>query len=614
MAASTQVEIVLKVKDEATALIKNFGKNMVGNFDQAKEASKEFGVGLAGVAASVGAFVGFGAKVAGDLEASRQGFVTLLGSAKEADAVLALIKKDAAATPFELPGLISANMLLTGVTKNGQQSETLLLSVGKALSAMGKGQPELDRLIVNLQQIGAVGKASMMDIKQFAFAGIPIFEMLKDKTGLAGDALNDFISGGGVTFKLLEDMFNKAGAAGGRFADAFKNQAGTFNQLMSNMSDSFTIFASDVIQQTGIFDMLKNALTGVINFMTEHKDDIVAGMKEGMEFIKNNGPIIAGIIIGALVPALYAFAVSVGAATLALAPYMLAGLALGLLAKVIIDNWTPMTEFFTGLWATVVAAFTTAVSFIQNSIITPLVNFFMTYMYPTINAVFQLIMLAVILLVSAFLDRMIFLRDAVVKPIVDWFMTYVYPVMQQAFNAIMAAVRVVTDWFNTYVAPQIKNAFNAVSSAVAALAKWFEDRFNEIKKKVDEAISFVTNLINNFKPKIEIGIQLPNIDQAWKDLKSKAHNLGIPGFQTGGVVPGPIGAPRIIMAHGGEKITPNGVGGSGGGSGVTNNFHVHIGLYAGSQVEKRNVAQELYAALVQVAMAQNKDVKQLMGA
>ena len=189
----------------------------------------------------------------------------MLGSADKADAVITQIKKDAAATPFELPGLIAANQLLTSVTKNGQQSEALLMNVGKALAAMGKGQPELDRIIVNLQQIGAVGHATLMDVRQFAYNGIPIFEMLSQATGKTGEALSDFISEGGVTFAMLEQMFNDAGTAGGRFADAFTNQAGTFNQLWANMQDTMGIAAAEIVQKSGVFEMLKQAVAGVID-------------------------------------------------------------------------------------------------------------------------------------------------------------------------------------------------------------------------------------------------------------------------------------------------------------------------------------------------------------
>jgi hypothetical protein len=69
------------------------------------------------------------------------------------------------------------------------------------------------------------------------------------------------------------------------------------------------------------------------------------------------------------------------------------------------------------------------------------------------------------------------------------------------------------------------------------------------------------------------------------------------------------------MAHGGEQVVPSNLagGGSVGGGGIIN-LEVYIGLYAGSETEKRNIAQELYAALATVAGAQNKTVAELMGA
>jgi len=57
--------------------------------------------------------------------------------------------------------------------------------------------------------------------------------------------------------------------------------------------------------------------------------------------------------------------------------------------------------------------------------------------------------------------------------------------------------------------------------------------FDEIKAKVEGVISFIRNLIDNFKPKIKIGLELPDIEGAWNNLKQRARNVGVPGFQTG---------------------------------------------------------------------------------
>ncbi len=341
------IDIVIKAKDLASGVIDGVSAStdkLKNHFSSAVDASKKAALGLTAVGVAAAGFIGYGAKIAGDLEASRQGFITLLGSAEKADATIAQIKKDASSTPFELKGLIQANQMLTSVTKDGMQSEKILMNVGKALSAMGKGQPELDRIIVNLQQIGAVGHASMLDIKQFAFAGIPIFDMLSEATGKTGDALGEMISSGGVTFEMLTEMFNKAGGAGGRFEKAFINQAGTFNQLMSNMKDVIQMTAAEIITSTGIFDLLKNAISRVVTFLTDNKDSIVEGIKKFMDLVKNNAPVIAGILVGILTPAMLSFAASIATTTLTLMPWAIAGALLAVVASKVAERMGGWSE------------------------------------------------------------------------------------------------------------------------------------------------------------------------------------------------------------------------------------------------------------------------------
>lgn len=379
------IKILITAKDQASSVL----AGVKDQAHKAADASKRFATGLAVAATATAGFIGFGAKIAGDLEASRAGFITLLGSASEADKVLAQIKKDAASTPFELPGLIQANQLLTSVTKDGFRSEDMLLNVGKALAAMGKGQPELDRIIVNLQQIGAVGKASLMDVRQFAFAGIPIFEMLQETTGKSGDALSDFISEGGVTFELLEQMFEKTGSAGGRFADAFKNQAGTFNQLLSNMKDNVVVAMADIIQSSGIFDILKTAMAGVSDWVSNNSGKISDGIKNMFTFIKENGAIIAGIILGALVPALASMAAGVWATLAPLLPFMAAGAAIAMLLTKLAENM--------GGWGNLMAAIQPVLSQVATTVKDFLVGAFQLllqvweFLKPSVMALWQTI-------------------------------------------------------------------------------------------------------------------------------------------------------------------------------------------------------------------------------
>ena len=49
---------------------------------------------------------------------------------------------------------------------------------------------------------------------------------------------------------------------------------------------------------------------------------------------------------------------------------------------------------------------------------------------------------------------------------------------------------------------------------------------------------------------------------------------GLPRFQGGGIVPGPTGSPQLIMAHGGETVTPTNTSTKGGG----NNYYLTINV------------------------------------
>lgn len=256
-------------------------KSLGGELMHVTKRIAQVGAGMAIAAATIGI------KTSAQLETARQGFITLLGSAEKADKTMERIKKEAARTPFEIVGLTQATQMMASVTKDGDKAIDVVLNVGEALAAMGRGQPELDRISVNLQQIAATGKAAMIDIKQFAFAGIPIFEMLQKETGLSGEALEDFISEGKVSFDMLSKMFDTANDKGGRFFNAFKNQTGTFSQQWSNFKDTFSITMSEIVNKTGLFGALKNAMASVGTWITTNQGAIIAAFNRIGDSIKN---------------------------------------------------------------------------------------------------------------------------------------------------------------------------------------------------------------------------------------------------------------------------------------------------------------------------------------
>ena len=112
-------------------------------------------------------------------------FENLLGSAEAANAALEAIKADAASTPFDVAGLVSANRLLISTGQSAEEARQVINALGNAVSASGGGNAELERMAANLQQIANVGKASAIDVRQFAYAGIDIYGLLADYTRMA---------------------------------------------------------------------------------------------------------------------------------------------------------------------------------------------------------------------------------------------------------------------------------------------------------------------------------------------------------------------------------------------------------------------------------------------
>lgn len=285
--------VVLKISalDQTKEAFGSLKRNIDGASRSAEESAVSFGSmakTVAGVAAAIFSVeraysaVQLGVKVAADLETAEIGLATLLGSSEKAAETVARLKVEAARTPFELPGLTQATQLLTSVTKDGDKSIDILLNVGEALAAMGKGQAELDRLIVNLQQVAATGKAASIDIKQFAFAGIPIYEMLAETTGKTGEELEKLIAEGGITFDVLTRMFDEANNEGGRFFNAFVNQSGSFNQAASNMKDSFGLMMADIVQSSGLFQGITDAMIGASSVMANWRG-VVEGVRENFD-------------------------------------------------------------------------------------------------------------------------------------------------------------------------------------------------------------------------------------------------------------------------------------------------------------------------------------------
>lgn len=204
-------------------------------------------------------FVEMGISYNAQIEKYTTGFTNMLGSAQAAQEAMQAIQEDAARTPFDVASLTQANQLLISAGENAEYSRKVINALGDAVSATGGGSAELSRMAANLQQIANVGKAAAIDIKQFAYAGINIYQILADYTGKSVQEVQKMT----ISYDLLSQALIAASEEGGRYYNAMNTQSQTLKGRTDTLKDN-------VSQLAGLLTgNLTNALGGVIFKLNE---------------------------------------------------------------------------------------------------------------------------------------------------------------------------------------------------------------------------------------------------------------------------------------------------------------------------------------------------------
>ena len=353
-------EVLIKFKGDTTEADRAI-QEQEKNLDSLQKKGEIAFLGLTAAAdAFAGALVGKGIEYNAQIETYLTRLKTLTGSEEEANAILEQIKKDALATPFEVSSLTQAESLLLSTGVSAEQARSDILALGDAISASGGGNAELSRMAVNMQQIKNVGKASALDIKQFAYAGIDIYGLLADSMGVTREEAADMT----VTYDMLSTALQKASSKGGKYYGAMEQQSKTYKGAMSNLEESFNVMAGSISE--GFFEALKGIippLTDMFNWITKNKDVILAIAIPLLTFIN----IIAGfLIIKKITTAIAAFN-----ATLMANPALL--ITAGIIALVagfiyLWNNCEGFRNFFIGMWEGIKTAFNVVINFIASGI------------------------------------------------------------------------------------------------------------------------------------------------------------------------------------------------------------------------------------------------------
>lgn len=211
-------------------------------------------------------FVEMGISYNAQIEKYTTGFTNMLGSAQAAQEAMQAIQEDAARTPFDVASLTQANQLLISAGENAEYSRKVINALGDAVSATGGGNVELSRMAANLQQIANVGKAAAIDIKQFAYAGINIYQILADYTGKSVQEVQNMT----ISYDLLSQALIAASEEGGRYYNAMDTQSQTMNGRISTLKDNVSQLAG----------LMTGDLSSGIGVVIGHLNDMIVAAQE----------------------------------------------------------------------------------------------------------------------------------------------------------------------------------------------------------------------------------------------------------------------------------------------------------------------------------------------
>ena len=454
---------------------------------------------------------------------------TLTGSAEKANDILNQIKKDALSTPFEVSSLTSAESLLLATGMNAEQARGDILALGDAIAASGGGNEELSRMAVNLQQIKNVGKASALDIKQFAYAGIDIYGLLADSMGVTREEASQL----DVTYEMLSNALQKASKKGGKYYGAMEKQSKTYNGAMSNLKESFEVFTGSVSE--GLFNALKSVvvpLTNMFNWLTKNKKVVKAIAIPLLTFLN----VLTGLMIAKKV------ALAIKGLVLVLnTPIGMVAVISAIVVAIIYlwNNCEAFRNFWINLW--------NIIKQVCINIVNGIISFFQS-IPQTVNNIVN----SIVGFIQNLPEYLGFALGYMIGLIVKFFLR----IWEFITNDIPNIFTAIVSWLVKFVTQDIPNFINNVIKAIASLPGKIWNVLVDMYNKAKAGITNVFNVIVDTMKKLpgqmlDIGRNI--VKGIWDGINGAKDWIGkkIGGF-TDGIVKGfkkalGIHSPSVIM-------------------------------------------------------------------
>lgn len=254
---------------QARSILQGIGTTAVAEGDTIDKAMRSVGKAVAGVFAA-GELKQFALQVAtvrGEFQKLEVAFKTMLGSAQQADDLMAQMVETAATTPFSLQDVAGGAKQLLAYGLEAEKVNETLIRLGDI--AAGLSVP-LGDLVYLYGTTMTQGRLYTQDLNQFTARGIPLIAELAQQFGVAESGVKKLVEEGKVGFPQVQKAIEDLTGEGGRFGGLMAAQSQTIAGQISNLGDAVQTMFNEMGQSSEgvISDAIGAAKTLVENWQT----------------------------------------------------------------------------------------------------------------------------------------------------------------------------------------------------------------------------------------------------------------------------------------------------------------------------------------------------------
>jgi len=229
------------------------------------------------------------------------GFETLLGSQEKAQKHMLELAHLAESTPFEFDQLADASRRLLAMGVAASEVKTQIIAIGNAVSAVGGGAQQFERVVYAIGDIQAKGKLTGEEVRQLANNAIPVIRILTEELNISSKEARKLIENGKVSADTFTQAFQSFTER--KFGEAMVKQSETLIGALSNMSDalhlkSYTAFKPlfDTISDIAVrFGAAMTGKGGIVDMLADTADEfgrtggnLAAELIDGFERVISN--------------------------------------------------------------------------------------------------------------------------------------------------------------------------------------------------------------------------------------------------------------------------------------------------------------------------------------